>query len=183
MRARAFITSDFTAESYLGRMRDLVAYLLVVGTPLLGLLGVLRVGERVRAPVAVHGAYVLHVGDPSWAQAQPCLRYLLSGSDSTLHITQAGAQLAATLGPEGNVSLRGELTRDTVRLAGAIEAAAMPDSVRCAQGDSLSLLAVATRDNAMKRLHGALVAASCTACGAIQVSAERPRGYAGRRRS
>ena len=164
-------------------MRHFVAYLLVVGTPLLGLLGVLRVGEGLRAPMAVHGAYVLLFGDPSSVHAQPCLNFLLSGSDSTLHITQSGAQLAATLGPDGNVSLRGDLTGDSLRLSGAIEATAMPDSVRCVPGDSLYLTAVATRDQAMKRLNGALVAASCGACEPVEVSAQRPRGYAGRRRS
>lgn len=162
-------------------MRHVLAYLLVVGGPLLGLLGVLRVGQNIRAPRAVHGAYVLQVADSASLRPQPCLRYLLSGTDSTLHIAQSGAQLAGTLGPEKNVALRGALDGDSLRLTGAIDAATVPDSVTCAAGDTLYLAAHASRDERVKRIDGAVT--GCAACGAIGISAQRPRGYAGRRRS
>ena len=139
-------------------MRHIVAYLLVVGGPLLGLLGVLRIGRDIRAPMSVHGAYVLQVSDSGAVRAQPCLRYLLSGTDSTLRITQSGAQVAATLGPEKNVALRGDLDGDRLRLAGAIDAAAVPDSNACASGDTLYLTVRASRDEIVKRLDGTAAA-------------------------
>lgn len=164
-------------------MRHVLAYLLVVGGPLLGLLGVLRVGQGIRAPMAVHGAYVLQVADSASLRPQPCLRYLLSGTDSTLHIAQSGAQLVGTLGPEKNVALRGALDGDSLRLTGAIDAASVPDSVACAAGDSLYLAAHASRNETVKRMDGTVATGACAACRAIGISAERPRGYAGRRRS
>ena len=157
-------------------MRHVVAYLLVVGGPLLGLLGVLRIGQHLPAPMAVHGAYTFGIRDSSAAGSQPCLLYLLSGSDSTLHITQSGAQLAATLGPEGNVGLRGALAGDRVMLTGTIDAAMTPDSVPCAPGDSVRLAGVVSSDPSLKRLHGTVSAGTCASCGGIEVSARRPRG-------
>ena len=53
-------SGDQTSASGLARptftpVRHLVAYLLFVGIPLAGLLGVLRLGQGIRAPQAVHG--------------------------------------------------------------------------------------------------------------------------------
>ena len=71
-------------------MRHLISYLLFVGIPLAGLLGVLRVGQRIPAPRAVHGAWAVQ---PMAASGRVCTRYLLSDADSTLTITQSGRQL------------------------------------------------------------------------------------------
>lgn len=157
-----------------------MAYVLVVGGPLLGLLGVLRLGQGIRAPMAVHGAWVFQVADPG-ASPPRCVRYLLSEGDSALRITQSGAQLAATLGPEQNVALRGALTGDSVRLTGTIDAKLVPDSVVCAGGDSVVLVGRASRGSDRKRLEGAVT--GCAACAGVPFAAERPRGNAGRRRS
>lgn len=163
-------------------MRHLLAYLLVVGGPLLGLLGVLRLGQDIRAPMAVHGAYVIRVAEADSVTPSSCLRYLFSGTDSTLQITQSGAQLVATLGPEKNVALRGALIGDSITLAGSIDAASLPDSAACAPGDSLRLLGLASRDLDLKRFDGTATT-GCATCVAVRVTAHRPRGYAGRRRS
>ena len=132
--------------------------------------------------MAVHGAYVVRIGDADAAATSPCLRYLLAGSDSTLRVTQSGAQLAATLGPEKNVALRGMLNGDRVRLAGPIDEGSVPDSVACAPGDSLTLTGRSLRDTVLKRIDGT-AATSCVTCAAVSIVALRPRGYPGRRRS
>jgi len=87
-------SGDQTSASGLARptftpVRHLVAYLLFVGIPLAGLLGVLRLGQGIRAPQAVHGRYVVtHLESPGTCQA-----YLLSGDSSLMNSTRAAGVL------------------------------------------------------------------------------------------
>jgi hypothetical protein len=155
-------------------MRHIVAYLLFVGGPLLGLLGVLRVGRGIDAPMAVHGTYAVVPHDSS---LPGCYRYLLAANDSTLRLRQSGAQLTATLGPEQEVVLRGALTGEHVRLGGVIEAVAA-DSVSCREGDALRVTARVIRDARSTRLDGELEASGCTECGPMRITGTRPRGHA-----
>ncbi|HEY9507830.1 MAG TPA: hypothetical protein VIQ27_17855 [Gemmatimonadales bacterium] len=161
-------------------MRHLLSYLLFVGIPLAGLLGVLRVGQGLEAPRAVHGSWAVQ---PMAASGRVCTRYLLSDADSTLVISQSGRELTGTLGPGAEVGLKGALRGDQIALEGVIQPGATPRHVACTAGDTLRLTAkvFATRD--ARQIQGRLWFPSCADCGAVGFTAARPREYHVRRRA
>ena len=159
-------------------MRHLISYLLFVGIPLLGLLGVLQLGRGIEAPRAVHGRWAVA---PMPASGRVCTRYLLSEADSTLTISQSGRQLTATLGPRGDVALRGTLAGDQVTLEGVIQPEATPRHVACEVGDTLWLTARVAAGAESRRLHARLWSSACADCPAVGFTASRPLYYHGRR--
>ena len=160
-------------------MRHLISYLLFVGIPLAGLLGVLRVGQRIPAPRAVHGAWAVQ---PMAASGRVCTRYLLSDADSTLTITQSGRQLTGALGPGAEVGLKGSLTGDEISLEGVIEPGTTPRHVACTEGDTLRLTGRVSATREHRQLEARLWTSACADCGAVEFRAARPREYHGRRR-
>ena len=84
-------------------MRTIIAYLVLVGIPLVGLVAILDAGADLTAPRVVHGDWVLEGGAAS-CLAQP----------GTFTISQSGRFLAVQAGgPSG----RGRLEGDDVHLA------------------------------------------------------------------
>ena len=153
-------------------MRHVLAYLFLVVLPLTGLLVVLRQGDRIEAPIAVHGAYA--VRDVP-ADAPACVGHLLASSDSSLLIVQSGPRVTVKFGRAANVTLDGTLSRDTLTASGVLPPAAAPDSVSCVPGSVIAIHAIVRRDDQTKRLEGRVDDTPFTATRAV--------GYTGRRRS
>jgi hypothetical protein len=86
--------------------RLLIEYLLMVGLPLLLLLGVLQRGRGLEAPAAVHGSWRLAV-DESPGPASPCEERLGNLNGSLMEITQSGNYLDASVRSAENTALRG----------------------------------------------------------------------------
>lgn len=161
-------------------MRHLLAYLVFVGIPVAGLFGVLRVGQRIEAPMAIHGAYAVLPMAPS---GFACYAYLLGGDDSTVTVTQSGRQVTVTLGPKGEVTLSGKLYGSDLAAEGVIAAGTTPRYVACPVGDTIRMTVQARREKRVKRLDASLLVAGCPECAPIGFVAVRPRQYEGRRRS
>jgi hypothetical protein len=160
-------------------MRHLISYLLFVGVPLAGLLGVLRVGQGIEPPRAVHGSWAVQ---PMAATGRVCTRYLLSDADSTLIISQSGRQLSGTLGPGAEVGLKGSLTGDRISLEGVIQPGTTPRHVACTEGDTLRLTARFSATGKVRQLEARLWSSACADCGAVGFTAARPLEYHRRRR-
>ena len=160
-------------------MRHLISYLLFVGVPLAGLLGVLQLGRGVEAPRAVHGRWAV---EPMAASGRVCTHYLLSEGDSALTISQSGQQLTAALGPQGEVALRGTLSGDRLSFEGVIQPDATTRHVACAAGDTLWLSARVAAGGETRRLHARLWSSACAECAPVVFTAARPLHYYGRRR-
>jgi hypothetical protein len=161
-------------------VRHLFSYLVFVGIPFAGLLLVLRLGQGVDAPIAVHGAYAVQ---PMAAAGMVCHQYLLTGADSTFRLMQSGRELSGTLGPLANVSVRGSLNGTDLTLEGEILPGTTPRHLACPVGDTLRVTAEVQRRGPVKRLEGRLWTSGCAECGAVGFTAARPRAYAGRRRA
>jgi hypothetical protein len=159
-------------------MRHLVSYLLFVGIPLAGLLGVLRLGQGLEAPRAVHGAWAVQ---PMASPGRACHRHLLAGGDSTLTISQSGRQLSAKLGPGDAATLRGRLIGAELVLEGAIQPGSALRHAGCAAGDSVRVAARLVGGGPVERLDARLWTSACPECGAVEFTAVQPRGHRGRR--
>jgi hypothetical protein len=87
--------------------RLLIEYLLMVGVPLLLLLGVLQRGRGLSAPSSVDGSWRLEV-DGSPGSTSPCEQTLDALDGSVIEITQSGNYLDALAGNgEETTALRG----------------------------------------------------------------------------
>jgi hypothetical protein len=161
-------------------MKHVLAYLVFVGIPLAGLFGILRVGQGIEAPMAIHGSYAVLPMAPS---GFACYAYLLGGDDSTVTVTQSGRQVTVTLGPQGEVTLSGKLFGADLTAEGVIAAGTTPRYVACPVGDTLRMTVQAYREARVKRLDAKLFAAGCPECEPFGFQAVRPRHYEGRRRS
>ena len=161
-------------------MKHVLAYLVFVGIPLAGLFGILRVGQGIEAPMAIHGSYVVLPMAPS---GFACYAYLLGGDDSTVTVTQSGRQVTVTLGPKAEVTLSGKLVGADLTAEGVIAAGTTPRYVACPVGDTIRMTVQAHRERFVKRLDARLFAAGCPECDPLAFEAVRPRHYEGRRRS
>ena len=72
-----------------------VAYVLLVGLPLLGLAGVLRSGRSLVAPISIDGTWKVE-GDTGNVSNQSCGKTVSSLVNTTLLISQSGKSLALT---------------------------------------------------------------------------------------
>jgi hypothetical protein len=93
-------------------MKKLLLYLGMISVPLLGLLGILKLGSRLQAPASVGGQWTLE--SPSGPACDSFQAFLQS---ETIHIAQSGPHLVITLVDKDHTQLRGELDGETVRAA------------------------------------------------------------------
>jgi hypothetical protein len=139
-------------------VKHLIQYLALVGAPALGLLGVLRLGRDLTAPMAVHGTYPLAATGGS---AGPCLRQLVS--DSTLAIAQSGERIEVRLA-RGAV-LHGVLDGTRITARGTL-----PAGGECPADEPVRFEAATIRAGREVRLEAQL-RAECAACGSLALRA------------
>ena len=152
-----------------------IAYILLVGLPLLGLVGVLRSGRSLTAPFSVDGAWKLDAG-AAHASAAPCADFLLSVSNSSVSISQSGTSLVIGLGGK---TTTGTLAGETIKaqFAGA-------DNVNAADCKDRTLALSATLDplTEPRTLSGKLFLEGCAACVPVEFRAvKQPRPAGGTR--
>jgi hypothetical protein len=133
-------------------MRPIFWYLAFVGVPVLALLGILRLGEGLVAPRAVHGTYAVGVDSSSVAL---CFAPLLAGAERRMTVVQSGTRLQLTFGQTPAVVLTGTIAGDTIRAAAAKS---------CLTADSIALSATVRRTPPEGELVGQLEARGCSAC-------------------
>lgn len=95
------------------KQRLVISYVLLVGIPLLGVVGVLGAGRGLMAPISVAGNWDLQL-DPSVPQAQSCGTGLVFTDPTILDISQSGNYLTLTLNSQPQVGLQGTLQGKTV---------------------------------------------------------------------
>lgn len=153
-----------------------IAYILLVGLPLLALAGVLRSGRNLNAPFSVDGTWKVDAA-AARASAEPCAAFLSSASNSPLSISQSGTSLVIGLGGR---TTTGTLNGKTIKAQFAGAGSSNP--TEC--GDR-SLTLTATLDPLAKprTLSGRLSVEGCASCAPLEfraVKQPRPAGGATR---
>jgi hypothetical protein len=152
-----------------------IAYILLVGLPLLALVGVLRSGRSLNAPFSVDGAWKIDAGatHPSVA---PCENFLSSVSNSPVSISQSGTSLVIGLGGK---TTTGMIAGKTIKaqFAGANN----PKATDCSD-HSLTLTATLDPLTEPRTLSGRLSVEGCESCAPVEFRAVRqPRPVGGTR--
>lgn len=144
-------------------MRWVLLYLSMVGVPLLALLAILRVGERIVPPVALGGEWQVEFERvPSGAE---CAAFEFAGT-TVLRIAQSGTYLTLRFGEPRRTTLKG-------RLAGrALEGwARIRSETPC--GDTLRVQATAGPGDLPTELSGRFEVTACDACPRLPFRATR----------
>jgi hypothetical protein len=152
-----------------------IAYILLVGLPLLGLVGVLRSGRSLTAPFSVDGAWKFDVG-AAHLSAAPCGDFLSAVSNSPVSISQSGASLVIGLGGK---TTTGTLAGKTIK---AQFAGAENPNARDCKDRTLALTATLDPLTEPRTLSGKLSVEGCDSCAPVEFHAVRqPRPAGGTR--
>ena len=126
-------------------------YVLFVGIPLLILIGVLRAGAGLSAPLAVSGDWTI---EPT---ANTCAGPLAEAGPSTLSIYQTGADLIVAFNDPGKTTLAGKLEGGQISAVSSATAACAP----------IHLEAAILGKPGRRSLQGRLLFDGCAACAPV----------------
>ena len=148
-----------------------IAYILLVGVPLLALAGVLKSGRRLNAPFSVDGAWKMDA-KTAHASATPYGDFLSSISNSPVSISQSGTSLVIGLGGK---TTTGTLYGKTIK---AQFVGTNPNATDCSDR-SLALTATLDPLTEPRTLRGRVSVEGCASCAPVEfraVKQPRPTG-------
>jgi hypothetical protein len=157
------------------KKRFFVSYALLVGIPLLGVVGVLGAGRGLTAPLSVAGIWDFRI-DPSASSAQSCVARLGFTPSTTMDISQSGRYLTLTLNNQSKVRLQGTLhgKKFATNLTSFQEAS-------CDGAAGLLLTAEINAKSAPRIISGILKFEGCPSCGSANFQGLRQVLPTGRR--
>jgi hypothetical protein len=97
-------------------MKAVFQYLLFVGISVLGVLGVLRIGSNLQAPVSVGDAWGITL-NPSTTSASNCFFPSSEAVQLGLLVVQSGPSLTLQFSDEHHTTLKGEIQGTTIMAA------------------------------------------------------------------
>jgi len=159
------------------KKRKLVTdYILFVGIPLLALVGILRAGKHLTAPVALHGNWSVLADFSPW-QGVPCGALLINTRPLLLRIDQSGSDLTLTLNDPARTTLPGIIDGFSLSTTfsagrGGTAPAPRPDA-GCLGSQSLRIQAAVKQHEKQRSLAGTFNLDGCASCPAIAFSATR----------
>jgi hypothetical protein len=149
----------------------LIAYILLVGLPIVGLLAVLKSGHTLKAPISVDGVWHLQVDAASLATL-PCGKTLADNPEAELAISQSGKNFTLTVANEPKSASSGIIEGTTVNAT----IAPSPDwsaQAGCGGDHGLTLLATVDANASPRTMSGHISASHCPSCSAIEFQAVR----------
>jgi hypothetical protein len=153
-------------------MKAVLLYLVLVGLPVLGVLGILRIGGGLSAPPNLRGGWRGGLS-PAAQLVPPCVE--LSSDAAVFDITQSGVHVSVTLNDAARTHLDASLLGP--RLWGRAERLPLVGTARSACPDApLELAAEVVREGDVPQLVGNLWAGGCAACAPVSFRAERVSG-------
>jgi len=158
-------------------------YILFVGVPLLALVGILRAGSHLTAPVAVHGDWNVQADFGPW-QGVPCGALLNNSQPLQLRIDQSGSNLTLTLNDPQETALPGTIdgfSLSTTFSTGQGGTARAPrPNAGCLGSQSLRIQAAVNQHEKQRSLAGTFRLDGCASCPPMAFSATRrmPTGKA-----
>ncbi|MGD1022144.1 MAG: hypothetical protein ABR880_05120 [Candidatus Sulfotelmatobacter sp.] len=149
----------------------ILAYTFLVALPVLGLVGILKSGRSLTAPISVDGMWQLQA-DAVRLAALPCGKTLAENPDTALVISQSGKNFTLSLSNDPKSTGSGELDGTTLR-ASLAPSAAWSDDAGCGTGRELSLVAKVDPKADPRSLVGVLSVNHCPECRAVEFQAVR----------
>ena len=149
-----------------------IAYIVLVGLPIAGLLAVLEHGRKLAAPVSVDGSWQFQ-GDLAGFTSLPCGNPIAAPEDAVLSISQSGKNFEVNL-PNGFRTQTSGIIEGTM-LRATLTPAVQPRAAACGKDRSLTLTASLNLDARPKTLAGTIGVDDCPLCSPISFVAVRQR--------
>jgi len=146
-----------------------LAYLVLVALPVLGLVGVLRSGRNLVAPESVGGSWKIQA-DSTKLAALPCGVPLATGSDAGFTISQSGKNFTMNFTNSPMSVSSGEIQELSVK-ATILPSAGWAKTPGCGNGRALSLIATLDPKASPPSLAGTLSVNDCPTCVSVDFRA------------
>lgn len=156
-----------------------IAYALLVALPVAGLLGVLKYGGTLQAPVSVDGVWKLQ-SDPARFAVLPCGASFATAADVAITISQSGKGFTLDVANGLKTTTAGVIDGNT--LTASLVPSNPWSTPSCGAGRVLQLTASVDPKADPRTLAGELAVSDCSTCAPIEFRAIRP-GNAGKRES
>jgi hypothetical protein len=147
-------------------MRSVILYLVLVGIPLLGLLGLLEAGERIVPPRSVGGAWEL-VPTPAHEGLPACLALGSRSAPGHLSVSQSGTQAELIVGARPPIRISAEVRGDS--LIGR----ARYEGVSTCPAAVVRIRAELRESEGTEFLHGIVIRENCAPCSPTPFVARR----------
>jgi hypothetical protein len=143
-----------------------IAYILLVGLPLAGLVGILKHGRTLTAPLSVDGIWKLQIDSTQLANL-PCGKSLAAVEDPTLTISQSGERFTLNIAhATAGGAIKGTALTAVLAPTGAGESG-------CGSNRQLTLMATVDPKAEPRSLAGMLSVNDCPACSPVAFHAVR----------
>jgi hypothetical protein len=147
-----------------------LAYILLVGLPVVGLVAVLKTGRTLKAPISVDGSWQFHADQVQLA-ALPCAK-VLADADTALVISQSGKNF--TLGISNDTKSTGSGVLEGTDLRASLSPSdEWSTQAACGGRHELSLIATVDPDDDPRSLVGKLTVKNCPSCEPVNFRATR----------
>jgi|HubBroStandDraft_1064217.scaffolds.fasta_scaffold00001_178 hypothetical protein len=147
----------------------ILAYVFLVALPVVGLIGVLKSGRKLTAPISVDGLWQLQA-DPVRLAALPCGKTLAQNPNTALVISQSGKNFTVSLSNDPKSTSSGVLEGNTLK---ALLVPSVAWSAGCGDSRELSLVATVDPKADPRSLAGLLSVNHCPACASVEFHAVR----------
>jgi hypothetical protein len=149
----------------------IIAYTLLVALPILGLVGILKSGRTLTAPVSVDGVWKLQT-DPVRLAALPCGKTLAASPEAALAISQSGRNFTLSLNDGPKSAASGVLDGTSLK-ASLVPSAPWSEEAGCGIGREISLVATVDPRANPRSLEGTLSVSQCHSCSPVEFRAVR----------
>jgi hypothetical protein len=149
----------------------ILAYILLVALPVVGMIAVLKSGRKLGAPISVDGLWHLQVDATSLATL-PCGKTLAENPETALAISQSGRNFTLTLANGPKVTASGVIESTTVK-ASIAPSPEWSTQTGCGPDQGLNLVATVDAKANPRTLSGQISASHCSSCSAIEFHAVR----------
>ena len=142
-----------------------ISYVLLVGIPLLGVVGVLAAGRRLAAPISIAGGWDFQITS-SAIQPRSCIGRFVFARPTVLDISQSGTYLTLTLNSQPKLDLEGTLQGKTISAN-----LSLPHEASCNGATGLSLTAEIDSNAGPRIMSGIVKFGGCPSCGSANFQA------------
>jgi len=154
-------------------MKPVLLYLVLVGLPIAGVFGIVRLGKKLPAPVSVGGVWKLEFNSRE-ADISPCEGFAVWSQPLMLTISQSGPHLVLTFSDENKTELLGTIKEGRLSAESFYQATAVAGTVSDAKS-AIQLQADIDRQLESDYLRGVLTVPGCPAGGRLSFIGSRQR--------
>jgi hypothetical protein len=163
-----------TKSMYRKNLKFVMAYLILVGVPIVGLAAILRAGRTLAAPVSVAGVWKVdgHANAAAF-DTLPCVGRFLPGSTS-LSIMQSGRNLTLSFNDGSKVTAFGSGLIDRRAIKGSLAANQYPEhEIACRSERRVMLSAIVDGESLHRSMSGTMAVDGCSSCLPVEFRAVR----------